>query len=797
MDSYNVSDHHKKEFFDEQKNNEKDAQQLDQKATEVRTDTQEKNVTQTQTAKTQHLQRLMKSQITQASAAPAFDNHKVENTVGHMNQPILTPPSDLTIPFPEIDTQAVFMKTLNQMASRSPQDIVPKAPVDPSIPVTDPEIIAYAQNQGISPQEAQAQIMNAHSQIFSMAASQNVSPEDMQKLLYAYANPSNVANLPPNLQEVFNQLMTKTNQAIATTYQLPAGWNIKQTNSPSLTSKVGYAYANGFEAALKLLAKTNGFTQNQVNTLRGMFYFPGGNYASNPQSLKERGLTEQQFAQLPEALQTLQEQASQTLTEQFGAPPGTKATPNSDFYNAEATGKFRQEFTEGLTKHEPPLTPEQIKQAIHAYEHPEDCRNLPIQIVALVNGLKEKTLADIKAAYGLPDEWNPPLHLTNKKGDPAQYDQAAKTAKKGIKQVEQMISHYNKHFKRAADDSALGPTILNYYKSIGEALDLLSRTIYAILGTDTKVAKTLCHAQMDTKLNQINIRRAEIKKAMEAAEGQKSTGLRIFLDIISFVIVLVVGALLAPFTGGASLVAAIAYVTDQVIAEIAGTTSLMEKFFELVVKILGDAGGWLNFIFSIMLSGGNPMLALTLIFNTSHCIEDIAKSCGASDQVAAIINMAVQIAVMVILMVVVAFFMPELLAFEILETLAAIGTTVAETAAAGLQAAGVSAQFASIIVDMIMTIPEFLQIGVMGLQAYSSVITMVREIKLGKLAMLMAQVEAEMVEIANFIAIIKKIISQILESLSGSGDWLKAVQTFQSSKYNQASALTTQIVSAY
>lgn len=808
--SFNVSDHHKKEFWEQQKSNEKEAKKLDQTAAQQHTDTlqtdvdetlnqqtetEEQTTTQSQASSAQTLKSITKSTISQASAVSPYTNLNAQGSIGKMNQPVLTAPNDPTAPFPQIDVKGAFTQALNQMTSRSPQDIVPKAPVDPSIPVTDPDIIAYAQNHGITPQEAQAQIMNAHLQTFTMAASQSASPLDVQKLLYAYANPSNVANLPPNLQQLFSQLMGKSNQAIATTFQLPQGWNIKQTNSPSLTSKMANAYANGFEAALKLFAKTNGLTQNQVNTLRGMFYNGESGYASDPQSLKQRGLTEQQFAQLPEALQTVQEQASQTLTDQFGAPPGTKATPNSDFYNAEATGKFREEFAEGLTKHEPPLTPEQIEQAIHAYEHPEDRRNMPIQIVALVNGLKEKTLADIKAAYGLPDEWNPPLLLANKKGDAAQNAFATQTTKKGIKQVQQMISHYEKHFKEAAA-TALGPTILNFYKTLGEALDILSRCIYAIMGADTSVAKTMCLAQMDMKINQINIRRGQIEKAMRDIENQKSSGLRIFLEVISFAIVLLVAIVLVPVTAGASLVAAIFFIIDQVQANVRGVQSLTEKFFETIIDMLGESGGWLNLFLSILLSGGNPLLALTLIFNTSHAVEDIAKSFGASDQAAAIINMVVQLVVMVVILVA-CIVAPELLGVELAEAMTAIGSFVAETLQAAFQAAGMTAQLAKVIVDIVMMLPELLQIGVMGLQAYSSVITIVREIKLARLSMLMAEVEADMVEMTNMINILKKIIAQILDSLSGSGDWLKSVQAFQSSKYNQASALTTQIVSAY
>lgn len=840
-DPFNISSNNREQFWAQQKDQEKDAKRLDEKAAEVHQDvdtelvqqtatkqntpqapanaegkqtkenTQENTQTTTQSNASTATQKAMQSTLSKASETNTILQSTMTDLkapVGEVNQPILAQPEDPTIPFPQVDVSKAFTKVVDA-AKNIP---LPNADpiINPEINVIDPAIIAYAQAHGITPEEAQAKIMDNHAQLFAMAAALKLGGKDLQKLLYAYKHPKAAENLPKELQKLFEQLMQQTNQMTAENFQLPEGWTLKETDNGVGNPKMTVKFDHEFEKALKQFAKENKLTEAETDLLRGMHYFPEGNYTDTAAALRDRGLdyraddkaatkkndgepTEGKLHTLDELkdiLKELNSEANGTVASEYGATPDTEIPPGTNYYESIATGKFREEFGNQLTALKPPLSPEEIKLVLKAYENPDN-KNIPVHIIAVMKKVSELTLAEVKQSLGLPDDWAPPLKLQSKKLDAAHFAQAMKEGKEGMKTLNQMLEKYEKHFKDAAEQSPLGPSIFNYYRAIGDAMNTLSEMLYSLMGSESEIASTLTTAQMDAKFNQINIRRAQIKEAMKVEPPKSGIGM-IFGMIFTFGLILIVAVVMAPFTGGMSLYFAMAYIIDSIQAKVTGEPSLFEQVFQAITEALGTEGGFLNFFLSILMSGGNPLLFAQLLFNESNALVDMLVSCGVPKDVAGYINMAVQMLIMLVVMValiIVSFFIGP-------QVLMGYMTTVVTTLQAAMQSMGMSSVLAKIVVDVIMNLPTFIEIIVGMLQAYTSVVTIISEVAQGKLAMIMALLEAAMVELQTLIAIFRKMISQILGSLQGQADFIKSVQTFQGAKFNKASALTTQIATA-
>lgn len=836
-DPFNVSSNNREQFWAQQKDQEKDAKRLDEKSAEVHQDVDTELVQQTATkqneaqgsTKAEGQEAKENTQTTTQSNASAATQKALKSTltkanetntilqstmtdlkapVGEVNQPILAQPEDPTIPFPQVDVSKAFSKVVDATKNIPLPNSEPI--INPEINVIDPAIIAYAQANGITPEEAQAKIMDNHAQLFAMAASLKLGGKDLQKLLYAYKHPKAAENLPKELQKLFEQLMQQTNQMTAENFQLPEGWTLKETDNGAGTPKMTVKFDHEFEKALKQFAKQNKLTDAETDLLRGMHYFPEGNYTDTAAALRDRGLdyraddkaatkkndgepTEGKLHTLDELKDILKElngEANGMVASEYGASPDTEIPPGTKYYESIATGKFREEFGNQLTAFKPPLSPEDIKLVLKAYENPDN-KNIPVHIIAVMKKVSELTLAEVKQSLGLPDDWAPPLKLQSKKLDAAQFAQAMKEGKEGMKTLNQMLEKYEKHFKDVADKSALGPSIFNYYRAIGDAMNTLSEMIYSLMGSESEIASTLTTAQMDAKFNQINIRRAQIKEAMKVEPPKTGIG-AIFGMIFTFGLILIVALVLAPFTGGMSLYFAVAYIIDSIQAKVTGEPSLFEQVFQAITEALGTEGGFLNFFLSILMSGGNPLLFAQLLFNESNALVDMLISCGVPKDVAGYINMAVQMLIMLVVMValiIVSFFVgPQFLAAYMVQLTAFISSS--------LQTIGMSAVLAQIVVNIIMQLPTLIEIVVSALQAYNSVVTIISEVAQGKLAMIMARLEAAMIELQTLIAIFRKMISQILGSLQGQAEFLKSVQTFQGAKFNKASAITTQIATA-
>lgn len=702
-------------------------------------------------------------------------------TVGSMGQPQLSPPSPNAVQ-PQANVPQMVQTTVQAyMQNWNPANVT-KPTVADTTPVTDPAIIAYAKAHNMTPELAQTHILNSQGDVFRLSVGDQVTTSEMKQLMYAYGDPRAAANLPPNLQKIFQKAMQTAVSQTQKYYGLPSNWKPAQTTTSdmknTMNTQIQGSYDKNFEQALGELAEKNQMSESDFNMLMGMHYNPTGTFKNvSPQ--------------LQQLLKQLNQQAAKATSQQYGIPDEFVGQPRTEYFNAVVNGHYAASLQENLENTKPPLNEQEMKLARQLVENP-DMQNIPANVRNAVEQAKTTTLAEIQSAYGLPDDWNPPKKLLSKNVDAAQAKDMRKKTKNAQNAANSAISKAKHHFEKMMP-GAVGITVFNYFKAIGQSLNKLSSEMYVIMNSDSEIASVMARAELDSQLNQIAIQRAQLEKIMEQ-QAKMNGPLGGFLKFLMVLVMFVVALILAVPTGGMSLLMFWIFLTDMLQATFSHK-SVYTMTFDAIRKALGNQGGIINLILSIVLSGGNPMLFMELAFQKAHAISDIAQACGASASTANMISMIVQMVLMVAMIVLMAgasFAMgPEAIVADV--TIA-----ILQFMEVTIQALGASAQLAEMAAQVIVNIlPKLLDIVITALQGWNSVINIQNSLMMAALDKIQAAMEADVTQMQTLVAVINAIVNQILGSLQGTVDFIAAINKFQGKKYNDASLITTQIAQAF
>jgi len=626
--------------------------------------------------------------------------------------------------------------------------------------VNDPAIIALAQKLGLSPASLLSSIQSQAATFFDQEVA-NLSPQDAAALKNAIFTSNGAANLPANLQAQLKTILANVNSKLSQDFGLGQDWQGITTLENSEAAQafqedLSNSYDSAFEDALNQAAINDNLSSDQVAELRTMHYLPDEAASATPQ--------------LQTLLQTLNAAALSQVQQNVGF--GIIPQANIAYYVSMLNGAYIQAFKEAMGNYQPSLTNDQ-QNLIEKYIEDPDDPSIPDSIKQIVQSIKSSVLPKIISRYGLSSSWQPTVTTLSPSSVDPTMNLMATNAAQNANDLLASAQSYVAQLPNGPEKSSY----LDYLRTIGNAINQLEASIYALQSGQANTSQTLSRLQLSIQLDNL-AKQQQAQDQVRDKQG-KMAQMGPLGDIVKWIgniFTLGLGACMGPV----GFIFALAYFIDQAVSESTGKPSKFQQLFDDINKACGPAGGMVaSFAVSVLLSGGNPLLLINLVTQNANCVQNFVKVCGGNEEAqqitAMVVGMVAQIVVMVALSI------------------------VTGGAAAPALIAPVIAEALDISVEAVTTackvVTVAIQITTTSLQIASSGIELNNNILLSQIDVIRGQSEAFAEDVAGMIQVLKKLIQKLLDMLKGNSDWLISIDKFQGQKYTDASMISSEIFS--
>jgi len=679
-------------------------------------------------------------------------------------------------------------------------------------------------------------------QAVKQAVSQMNLPEDQAKALIAKTI---FAHLYPNevkrsTSDLASQLEKKVAEQMAEKYGLPDDWKFTpQTDKFETKLSVDYnsafnALMNGdledpavkalLEAHPELAAQLDKLSPEQKAQLKYLHYHPEAQF---PDADILKNLNGQ-----------LQSLLLGNLASEFGfpagwEPPSVKATVQDSVIQ----GYYREAFFKKLDAfgkaQVPPLTDKQISELKKAFDYPDN-PSVSANSKKIVEQLKGEAIAEIGPKLGLPVGWIPPV------GPPSGGhidEQSATVALNGINTVQEMLGGLEA-LAVNLPPSPMRAKLLDFLKSISQALSALKEQVFAMQNTDAGKAKELGKAELDTQMNKLEKQRQEMEKQKESGKPGMA-GFQKFMQAFG-PCAAVIAVIVAVCTMGtmtalavAVAVAAIAYtVADAIVQGVTGTGiigQIMKGITELIAMIIPEGPGRMavDIIVKVVLIvaclalviAANPMIGLTVgvqaagqAVTESKIIQNLIGAMGGD-------QMAQEITAMVLVTVVTTTVTIAVSIFTFYMQAAAIPAKVAE------KVAEVTKKITEMLLKVLQTVMKieqqvvdktvkiaqtavkildpanWIQLMNQTVEISGTIATQATVIKsqldLASLVMQKARLQADMEVLTAMVKLLRQLINKIMSGLSDEGgQQTQEIANIQKNVWDSSSKITTNIASS-
>jgi hypothetical protein len=647
--------------------------------------------------------------------------------------------------------------------------------------VTDPDILALADKDGESPASVYQLVQAQASSQFTKQLNQlpqsllNAFPNAKNQLLFAFNNPGQAASLPQALQTQLSQMTSSVNSSVAQQYGFSSSWSGVPPDSDSFNTDLSNQYGTAFQNALQSAAASNNLSDAQVQQLTTTFYDPSA----------AASITD---PQLQSIFNSCQASAASTIQTQYSIDPSTYTlTPNTSIFTQTLNGAYMQTANNMIQNYSPPLTTSQ-QQQIQAYLA-DPTTSVDADIPGLAQTIKANATASVIAQFQLSTNWQPTVSsLTSPLGlDPNSIASAQNALDMG-KELQQTATN-------VVSSMPPGPTTnsyVNFLKAISSALTAAQNAIYAIEGAQSQSASRQATAQVQTQLQNLSqqisaVGQMEAAQAKMVKSGLLNTIMDVFMKIFMVVACLLVGAIAGPLAGLVALAFTMFFVIDSAVAEGTGKTSLVDQAFQQIsTKVDPKLAPFINAMLSVVLSGGNPMVFMTMLFSDANVVGNTIKAYGGDAKQQMIGSAVTEGIVMISAMIVMTVLTFGAGSAGLAEAALGIVNRVMDTAVELSTTAERAIQVTQTVVQVVSGAAQAAQQG----------ITINNELLLGQIAKIQGDADSNNQQVQAIVEIMQMLIKKLLDMLSGEGSTIANISNLQGKKWSNASDIATQITSA-
>lgn len=654
------------------------------------------------------------------------------------------------------------------------------------ITVTDPEIIRIANERGVSPGVLYKAMQNMTDGELDKVLN-SLPPEEGAQLKMAMAYPGSVT-LSPALSKALQDMKDAINGKVRSEFGLGQGWSGQSSNlttsKQSIDNDIDITFNEVFDQELNNIQPP--LTDTQRAQLRTMHYAPPGvKLPTDPALLA--------------LLKTIEGKVNAQLQAKYGFDADWTPPPDTEYYAAIMEGAFVDEFKKAAENSDPPLTREDALNidtyASKYFANPND-PDIPSDVKKMLGKLVGVANAAVINKFGLDSAWKADTAGIH----PAQMDlKSFKMAQGAVKVLRDMLAFAQSQIPNIPP-SAERQRLENYLKTIGKAISDMEEAMYAMESGHGDIARVM--SRLRAEIQESDIKQQEAQEAQikdkQGSKMEKVIPLD-FMDVLTKITIVAAAIVLSvmvntpPNPGGAliaaiAISAAIAYVSKPSLADTAfaavqdGCVTFGKAIGgpagEDFGKILGTV---VNTYLSMVLSGGNPILAVTLFTQNTKATETFAGVCGADENqqkiCAAVVGAVVQV-VMAVAM-----------------TMMTGGGASASLMATVGEAMNVSEKVMKAATTLAKVVMVAFQLTTTTIQGYNSVIEMKTADINASVTMIKARSEAMTEELQALIKVIRQLLDKIMSALQGIPNQILDLDKFQGEKWSKADSMISELFS--
>lgn len=664
-----------------------------------------------------------------------------------------------------------------------------------NIVVTDPQVLAYAEANGVSPGYVQANVSITQSYVFNQQLA-GLPKEEADQLQFAYLTGSS-ANLTPELKAKYDAIMGQVAQGVRDDFGFTSDWKPTETASLSYQSTVAADYGNLVENALDAAVANGTITEDDAATMRTAFY--DSSVTLSPE--------------LQTVLTGIKNQATTDLQAKYGFSSTWQPVPDTASYMLMCNGDFATTYQSLCNSYigddvseadqalleayfanpNDPSIPQRIKdlatsilqtrnQLLQYFDNPDD-PSIPDSVKTIGRQLVTEATNTTIAKFNLSTDWTPTITSLTAAGiDPATWS----LAQGALTTMTDLLGSA----ETVVNQMPEGPQkmiYLNFLRQIGQAILDLQEAIGEMQVAKTEAEKQAANAKLNSALDNFKIQQEAAEAMKEKQDKMAGTGgLDIFLNVLTKLTMLVVGICMGPVV----LLMTVLYIADTSYAEDNGTTSLLQQLSGMISEwtdsigpggqaILGT-GFQLVMATVISVATMNVFVMVNLYTQDFTFVEDFVLGCGGSETDAMICNLVFTVVVQITLMVVMCIMTGGLGAAG------EIGGIIAKVA----EVLGKSIEFASRVVKAAAIA---LQIVMASLQVSASGVSLNNNVLLAQIDMIKGRAESRSEEIDAMIQLLQQLINKLLEMLNGDSSWYMNLSNFNGQKWADASQTLTEL----
>lgn len=701
------------------------------------------------------------------------------------------PLNDLITPQTMNQSLTSFLSSVSTQNSNAATD----ASLYANVTVTDPQIIAYAEANGVTPGYVQSNVSMTQSLIFTQQV-QNLPNDIATQLKFAY-NTGTADDLSPELKTIYDGIMSNVSAGVQSDFGFTSDWEPISGESASYIQGVSIEYDNLVEDGLNDAVSNGTITQDQAETLRTAHYEP-----STPVS-----------PELKAILTGIQSQATQTLQTKYGFSSNWQPAPDTASYLLTCDGNFAMTYEDLCNNYigddvsaddqallqayfanpNDPSIPQRIKdmatqltntraQLLQYFDNPDD-PNIPDDVKTIGQSLVAKATASTIATYNLSSDWQPSITTLVAPGVDIVALNGAKNALNSMTEVLDAATER----VNAMPDSPTKAIYINFLKQIGQAILDLQEAIGLMQVAKTDASKQAANAKMNSALDNFEIQKEAAEEIKKKEDKMGSAGwLSDMLNWIGNLTMIFVGLCMGPV----AFVLAVLYVADKEQAAASGNDSLIQGMFNDISEAcedLGAQGGLLSSALNFCIAGAlsvascNVFLGVSLFTQDSGFVQDFVGACGGDETQQMICNLVFTIVVEITLVVV----------MTILTGGVGAGAAVGSIIARITEVMNVSVKVAS---RLLKAAAIALEVAMSSLQVAASGITLNNNILLAQIDMIKGRADSTAEEIDAMIQLLQKLINKLLEMLNGDASWFTSLSNFNGRKWADASSVLTNLM---
>lgn len=629
----------------------------------------------------------------------------------------------------------------------------------------DPEIVKIANATGQTPIAVYKEIQQVRQQVLDAVLNDpnNPIPEDVKtEIMKSLMSEGGVA-VSPNAQKYLDDIRKKTNDALAQK-GLPADSKAGSLNYASFAEEQTAAKEDAFESALAATAAKYGLTDKQQQELRNAYYLPSSNTALDG---RLKGL----------------------LNDITNGQIPTKDSPN---YTAQIDGSYSSAFITAMQNYKPPISAADQELIVHG-----QLTSLPANLQAIVAKISVTATAQVQAEFGLPISWKASVQTIL----PANISLSSASSINTL--LDNADAEISAHMAiaNAMPDGPEKTSYINFLKAVSACIATARQIMNSIMQSQadmaTKLTK-LMNAIEQAQLDLTALKDKEIKaKEHQKVHRKRTSILNRIMKAFTYVAIIVVAALVVAAatvaTAGTATVivaalvatAAAAYIAQDIASQAMGqdpsflSQGMATMTTDLQAKLGARDGAicamFIGAVVCVVAGWQNPALAFQLISDTGFC-SNFGTACYPNDpEKAMYASLAMQMTVMVV---------------GCVATLKSGDSLMMMKGLAVVQKAyKLSMTLVNVVALMTVLITGALTIT----QNVITIDNAKLDIEINKLKkqLAMAQTDAD-----AMIAVLKKLIQTLLDSVNGMGDDLVQLSNLQSGMVSGASDVLNQLARA-